>query len=232
MPAPRQGWRTIAGAAILLGVAQFAGVWIAAMWLYPGGSDFNLQAKGYSFWQNTMCDLGKPQAANGQINPMSLAFSSSLGGLFAALVITWISLPCILPSAGKLGRLIAALGILSGLAGSLIGVSLVVESYIGHIGSIGVAAIAGLTALVLACIAFLRGQAWGMGILSVALLGIGVVHFGQYIATFWLGHPWTPAYSATQKIAILTGLCWFVAVAVGALRSAKMSPKPERGSTP
>ena len=56
---------------IHLGVAQFCVMAMIAMMYYPGGTPWDAQTTGYTFWHNALSDLGRTVAYNGQDNPIA-----------------------------------------------------------------------------------------------------------------------------------------------------------------
>ena len=60
----------------LLGFAIFIVFSALAMIFYPGGTQMNPNAPGYSFWFNTFSDSGRVVAYNGEPNLISLVFFS------------------------------------------------------------------------------------------------------------------------------------------------------------
>jgi hypothetical membrane protein len=83
-----------------LGMVAAAALAITAMPLYPGGTALNRATRGYSFFHNSLSDLGRTVAWNGEANPGSLFLAAAslifvLAGIacFVALLRTYRSLP-------------------------------------------------------------------------------------------------------------------------------------------
>jgi hypothetical membrane protein len=96
---------------------------IIAMFLYPGGTVLNPNTSGYSFFQNSLSDLGATVAWNGHVNPSSrihLAASVMLVlagvGCFGSLVRLYSGSPITTWLAGTAGAVAALAGV--GLIGA------------------------------------------------------------------------------------------------------------------
>jgi len=58
-------------------VAGFVALTLAAMWHYPGGTWWDRRTRGYSLWQNFLCDLFHHRALNGRDNAVSAALATA-----------------------------------------------------------------------------------------------------------------------------------------------------------
>ncbi len=58
-----------------------------AIFLYPGGTQTDPSAPGYSFWFNTFSDTGRVYARNGELNTISMVFFSIAYCIFALTMI-------------------------------------------------------------------------------------------------------------------------------------------------
>jgi len=77
-------WRKMAFILAILGIIQFIVLISIAMTFYAGGNEFNPDAPGYSFWLNSISDLGRTVAWSGKSNIISqvlLCISMILWGL-------------------------------------------------------------------------------------------------------------------------------------------------------
>jgi len=110
-------------------VAAIAALFGLAMFLYPGGTFFNRSAPRYSFFQNSLSDLGSRIAWGGQENSLSAMFSVAgsiilvLAGV--ACLVTLVRVCSSSRTMGWLARLAGTVGMLS--CGALIGASLAPE---------------------------------------------------------------------------------------------------------
>ncbi|MBN1943305.1 MAG: hypothetical protein JW849_08430 [Phycisphaerae bacterium] len=200
---------------VLLAVGQLIVVQGVAMAQYPGGHEWNRQAPGHNFWRNTLCDLGKTAATNGQPNPMSLASRVSVMTLFLSFGPLWLILPRLFPDRRRIGLLVRVLGMLS--LGGMMGIGLTpTDQYpSAHAVANGLASVPGLAAYLLACWAMFFSKYCPriLTAVSLVLLALGLIHFGQYVAHFWLGRAWTPEAPAVQRLAFLAGIAWMVLTA-------------------
>jgi hypothetical protein len=99
-----------------LGVGMFVGLVGLAMLLYRGGTWWDPQRHGHSFWENFICDLLHRQTLGGHPNGVSARLA--LFGMLAlvAAVVTGFSLaPEVIPSRRRLGRRIAWFGSLGSI---------------------------------------------------------------------------------------------------------------------
>ena len=74
-------------------ILLFAILFIAASILYPGGSDFDLQAKGFSWLHNYWCNLTATIAKNGMPNPAQPVALTAQFVLCIGLLFFWYQLP-------------------------------------------------------------------------------------------------------------------------------------------
>lgn len=207
--------RRIYSIIIVLCVLQFVAAALLAGWMYPGGHPWDTDAAGYTFWRNTISDLGKDIANNGKPATWAAdAFNVSTALLAPGFIALWLILPTLLPRASRLRPWVRWAGLAS-VAG-LVGVAATPADRLPdlHTLTIGLAAVPGLTACMLACVALLArpGGRW-LGSATLVMLTIAMVHFGQYVRHFWLHGPWTRACPAVQKLAVMTALAWMLLIA-------------------
>ncbi|MBS3820281.1 MAG: hypothetical protein GVY16_07710 [Planctomycetes bacterium] len=206
----------LACALIVICVLQFILAAAASAALYPGGHPWNTDADGYSVSRNTLSDLGKDRGNNGE--PATAAadvFNVSTALLTPGFAAMWLVLPRLMPTRPRTGRAVRMAGLISST--SIIAIALTPADRVPtlHTLAIGIGAVPGLLALATACAAmFVDPRASSrLAVATLAVLAVGMVHFGQYVRHFWLGGPWTPACPAVQKLAAISALAWMLAVA-------------------
>ncbi|MCB0627307.1 MAG: hypothetical protein KDC43_26170, partial [Saprospiraceae bacterium] len=98
-------WKSPAHWALLpiAGIGLFAILFLVAAGLYPGGSQHDPQAAGFSWAHNYWCHLLNDRALNGNSNPARPVALAGMFVLCSALAVFWY----LLPSALDLGRWMA-----------------------------------------------------------------------------------------------------------------------------
>jgi len=92
---------------------------ITGMLLYPGGTMYNKEAKGYTFTENFFSDMGAYAARNGDPNYLSMIFfSSSLTIVGVTFILYYLTIPSLFRN-DRLSYFISLLGSLFAIAGSL-----------------------------------------------------------------------------------------------------------------
>lgn len=209
-----------AACAIALSVGGFVALESAAMWLYPGGTWWNVSAAGHSFWQNYLCDLTQPVAIDHVPNPLgSLLGRTAMLVLVAGLLPFWAAVPLLFVRPG-LARLVRTLGFVSMMG--VVGVVLLPSSRFGQLHGIVVvlAGVPGLTAAVLTVAGLLQAlphfrlAAW----LGVAMLLFALIDFTAYTAHLLAGGLGTPILPALQKVALLFLVAWMLSVSFALTR--------------
>jgi hypothetical protein len=217
--------------AILVAVAGFVWLELAAMHAYPGGTWWDRTTRGARFWQNYLCDLEWRVALDGEPNPVgSRLAQAAMLLLVAGFVPFWWVLPRLFtgaragPGTRALGRAVRGLGI-AGVAG-MAAVSLLPSDRFGALHGVAVivAGVPALSAALLAAFGLLRGEPRPRvaGLLGASTLAFAMLDFLLYARTLslgalgGLGGPGPMLLPAIQKVAVLLLLAWMAAVAVRA----------------
>lgn len=208
-------YRRLLWGIVWLGAAQFVVLSGAAMWAYPGGSEFAPSADRYRFWANTLSDLGRTQTRSGVDNTVSaILYHTALGLLVFSLMSAWWVLPSLTPHRRRSGRLVRIAGLLS--VGGSFGVALTPADVlpVWHGVTIGIAAVPGLVAIVAFVVACWRDGScprWIAAWATAVLVSAGA-HFLQYARHYWLGGVWTPGAPAVQKIFAMLAIGFLLVV--------------------
>lgn len=94
----------------LVGIGLFLTLFLVATYLYPGGSQADKQAEGFSWLHNYWCNLLNVYAMNGQLNPARPVALTAMGILCAALSVFWYYLPRLFTFGQRGARLIQVAG--------------------------------------------------------------------------------------------------------------------------
>ncbi len=209
-------WNRVGCVIAMAGVVQFIVCGLIAMRLYPGGNEFEPERVGYSFWQNSLSDLGREVAHNGQANPVgSKTFNISMAATNVCLAAMWMILPGLFASQRRNGLAVRILG--GTYAAGMVAVAATPTDTMHwwHMSYIGVMAVAGVTGLMLCCAGMARERSlpkqYALG--TMVVLALGSLHFLQYAYHFWFGGPWTPMAPLVQKLLLLCSLAWIVVLA-------------------
>lgn len=206
--------------AIFGSVAAFAGLELAAMSLYPGGTWWDATTRGHRFWENFLCDLEWRVALNGVPNPTGSRFATAaMLVLLAGLVAFWLGVPRVFADRPPRGAsAVPWLGLTSAVG--TLAVILMPSDRFGALHGVMVltSGVPGLLATALAVRVLAMGEprpkiaAWtGGGMLAFAL-----ADFALYAWHFLTHTPGSILGPALQKVALVLLLAWMVLVALRA----------------
>jgi hypothetical protein len=221
-----------ASAVIAASVLLFVGLEAVAVARYPGGTWWHPHARGYSFWENYLCDLVQIRAIDGASN---LAGSRCAAMAMICLVVglgaLWSAAPrfFVRPARASIAR---GLGLASSAA--ILGVVATPGDRFGiwHGVLVLVAGTPGLRASALAVDELLRFErppraaAWT----GAAWVAFALVDFGPYAVHIAARTSGTPFLPAMQKVAIACLLAWMLAVSARVRRDRYDGSAPPRSS--
>lgn len=185
----------------LFGIIVFLFLYIAATQYYPGGSQADHYAAGFSWINNYWCNLLNENAINGQANharPIALLAS---GVLAFSLVIFWIIFSVYSGFSDVARMIIQACGIIS--------MALVMFLFSSHHDMVvNLATATGMVPLTATFIGLYRlkwKSLYGMGLFSLVLIGLNsVLYYGDMLRFLPL----------VQKFSFLYLLCWFCLIII------------------
>jgi phage shock protein PspC (stress-responsive transcriptional regulator) len=103
-----------------IGICLFVVCYIIAAILYPGGSQYDAAAKGFSILHNYWCNLLNEKAINGMYNPGRPFALLGMGFLSIAITLFWYFLPIHLNRSPLRRLTVQVSGALAGIAGFFI----------------------------------------------------------------------------------------------------------------
>lgn len=214
MHGARYRWVRTVCLCVWLGLGQFVIVTSIAMARYPGGQPWDIAAPGYSFWHNTLSDLGKNVALNGQPNAMS-SFMLVSGGLAALSSMTlWLILPSIFGCSRAVSRSVWLLGVIS--VGGMALALCTPGDRMAQVHGLGVfiGSVPALAALCLIAKQMIRRRTCPRllafaTMFLIAMAGANLVFFATH---FWLAREWMPLDPLAEKLVAIYVLAWIAAV--------------------
>ncbi len=93
------------------GICLYIVIYIVATYLYPGGSDFDKSAPGFSWRHNYWCELLKEKAPNGDLNAARPVAILGMFVLAASIIMFWYLFSIVFTYKGRL--LVRYTGLLS-----------------------------------------------------------------------------------------------------------------------
>lgn len=97
-----------------LSVAAFCSLYVAAAWLYPGGTRADPKRIGFSLLDNYWCDLLDATSFDGRLNPARPVAIAATIILSAGLACLWWSAPALYSGAPRRSLLVRSCGLASG----------------------------------------------------------------------------------------------------------------------
>jgi len=192
----------------LFGTLLFVWLYVLAAFFYPGGSQQDKNAKGFSWMHNYWCNLLNETAMNGQPNTARPIALSSLVLLCLALMSFWVLFPRYAPFNKRWRLLFQWSGIASMLTGAFLFTPL-------HDVIINISTLLGLVALTGTFIGLYKlrwmGLFW-MGIFTLALIALNNILYYQVGLLYYL--------PLVQKITFGYVLLWICLVDLRLYRQA------------
>jgi hypothetical protein len=186
---------------VLVTIAIFVVLYVAAAWLYPGGTRGDRSSPGFSLRDNYWCDLLDPVAYCGRPNPGRVLAVGAMLVLCAGLSVLWWHAPRLFPGAVRRARIVRISGIASGAVTPLVATSL-------HDLSINLASLFAVIAFGTTMSAL--GRRAGQLLVAVAAVTI-VAALGDYL--IWQTRIGLGALAGVQKVAFAAFLAWAALVA-------------------
>jgi hypothetical protein len=191
------------------GILVFVLLYFTAAILYPGGSDFDKTAKGFSWRHNYWCELLASTAQNGRPNTARPVAIAAMAVLVISLIVFWYQIPGIFMPDTK-GKTI----IRSGGMGSMLVTPLLFTGF--HDTVITIAGLFGCIAIILLLTRLFRHRMYGFfgwGILCLLLCFIN--NYVYYTKDFFYYLP------VIQKISFVVFLYWFTSLTLTLYRKQK-----------
>lgn len=196
----------------VLGALLFVALYIAATLLYPGGSQADQYAHGFSWVHNYWCNLLNVYALNGAPNPARPVALTGMVILCLTLASFWFQFPGHVGIGRLAGRIIQVAGILSMLIAMFLNTG-------WHDTVTNLASLFGLiaTAGVFAGLYKLR---W-YGLFAFGFLNIGLVVLNNYL---YYNKGLIIYLPVIQKISFASFLVWISCISISLYRKTTLSP--------
>jgi hypothetical protein len=194
----------------LVGMGLFILLYLLAALNYPGGSWIILEQKGFSFWNNYLCDLLDHYAINGELNPARHFARASLGMLCASLILLWYYLPGLFSVKSSNLTIMWVTGI----------ISLVITLFLAsgtHDITVRIAGIFAVIAFITCFVELYKARYFKLVMFGVACLLIFLANYyiyetGEFLHTL----------PTIQKITFVSYIIWFVFLDLVLYRKLKM----------
>ena len=186
-----------------MGIVLFVILYVVAAALYPGGSQFDRQAEGFSWTNNYWCTLLDKQAINGQYNTARPYATTAMIVLCLSLQIFWFLIPVYLETGKTLKWIIRVSGILAMTIGFLLITNL------NHDTITNLASLFGLVATTGTFIGLYKAKWYGLFVFGmVNLLLVALNNYFYYT-------PGAIRYlPVVQKITFAAFLVWVCSIAI------------------
>lgn len=191
--------RTISRISVLVmtGMALFVVLYLLAAFLYPGGSDVDRLAKGFSWRHNYWCELMAPVAQNGMSNTARPVAIIALAVLAISLLLFWYTIPFLFTAKSRLALPMRVCG-----SGSMLVLPLMLTGR--HDSIINIAGLFGCIAIILLLVCLYQARRYfffGAGILCLLLCGLNnYVYYSKDLLHY---------LPVIQKVSFLVFLLWF-----------------------
>lgn len=186
----------------VIGICLFVILYFIAAALYPGGSEVNRLAKGFSWKHNYWCDLLETQAENGEQNtarPMAIIATAVLSISIAAF---WYFVPRLFSFKTFLKKIIQYAGIMS------MGMLVFLQADF-HDTVINTSGVLGIVAITLALVGLYKNHSYSLFLLGLFCLFLFFLNNYIYYSKNGIGY-----LAIIQKISFFLFLLWFFILAI------------------
>lgn len=185
----------------IFGIIIFVVLYIIATLLYPGGSQADKNAVGFSWVNNYWCNLLYDNAINGQHNPAKPVAMAGMFILCASLSFFWFLFPQHINVGKKLKPVMQISGILS------MTIAFFLFTHFNHDFIINLASIFGLVATLGVFVGLYRTKWFGLfvfGVVNMLLVGLNNYFYHTEGLIVYL--------PVIQKISFASFLVWFCCI--------------------
>ena len=195
-----------------IGIAIFVIIYIVATFCYPGGSQADRYAPGFSWANNYWCNLLNKLSINGQVNTAAPIALTGLAVFCISLIFFWNSVPLLFDRI-SFAKLIRICGISSALVSVLLVTSM-------HDPVIEIAGTLGLIAILLTLICLYKQQRLILFWMGIFCALLGLINFYMSI------HPDMLLYlPIVQKGTFVIFLVWFCLMNIAVYKHSKKTDK-------
>jgi hypothetical protein len=192
----------------LFGIPLFLLLYIWASIYYPGGSQADPNAKGFSWVHNYWCNLLNDRAINGQQNPARPIAAAGMAILCLALSVFWLRFPATSLGKQPLVRWLQVAGVAAMVTALLLNTSLDHDMITNLASLLGLIAVAGTLA------GLYKLKWWGLFWLGIVNLVLVLLNNLFYYDTALIAY-----LPLVQKISFLSFLAWFYFITLQSIRS-------------
>ena len=181
----------------VIGFCIFIVLYFIAAALYPGGSEVNRLAKGFSWKHNYWCDLLDTQAENGEPNTARTMAIIAMSLLSLSIALFWYFIPRLFSFNPLVKKIIQYTGILS----MLILVFLQVDF---HDWVITISGLLGMIAITATLAGLYKNQSYHLFILGLLCVFLLILNNYIYYTKQWMYY-----LAIIQKVSFFLFLLWF-----------------------
>jgi hypothetical protein len=170
--------------------------------LYPGGSEVDRQAKGFSWQHNYWCDLLQPVAENGQPNKARAAAIIATAVLSVSIALFWYFVPRLFTFKSAIKTIIRYTGVFSMAI-------LVLLQADFHDTILNIAGTSGIIAICGTLTGLYKRRSYGLCALGSICLFLFFVNNYVYYSKQYIGY-----LAVIQKISFVLFLLWFSLISI------------------
>lgn len=177
-------------------------LYLIAALLYPGGSEIDKQAEGFSWKHNYWCDLLETQAENGEQNTARPLAIIAMSVLCISIALLWYVIPSLFTFKPVLKKIIQYTGIMS------MGVLIFLQADF-HDTVINIAGILGIITITITLVGLYKNHSYTLFILGLLCFFLFFLNNYIYYTKNWISH-----LAIIQKISFVLFLLWFFILSV------------------